>query len=405
MELFRNTPLKVHNFKFFLLGHFFSVVGRWIHNIALNWLVYDLTKSSFYLGFLNFLNSSPVIFLSLLSGFLIDKFDRRKLMIFNMFFSIWPPLFLGILTQIGIIKFKYIAVLTLLLGCFLALDIPLRQVYISEIVPFQYLTKAISFQSLSFNIARIIGPLIAGLIILYGNLYYCFYINSFGFFLFFFFLLIFTKSEKKYKEKKKFENLLKSYKEIFYYIKEHPYLFDTLIAICVFTFFGASILVLLPVIVDKNYGGGAQEFSFLSSAIGFGAILGALRVIGKKEIKNKLEHLWKANLILFIGLLGLINPFSWKITIIFCILIGFSFTNFIPIANSFLQENTPDFLRGRIMSLFSISFLGVHPIGNFIVGSLAEKIDINITILIYVTILLVLNTFLLKRNFFRKNIY
>jgi len=395
---FKETFLKNRNFIFFLIGHFISFTGTWIQNVAQNWLVYKLTNSSFYLGFFTFLASSPTIFLGFISGYFIDRFNRRKLLALIVILASIPPLIIGILTQKGIITFWEIAFLAVLMGCFSAMDIPLRQVFISEIVEMRHLTKAISFQSLSFNIARMVGPAIAGMVITNVGLYMCFYLNSLSFLPFFVLLMWFIKPEKTFlnlrSERVKFRQ---SFKESYVFLKKNRKILFVLLSVACFTFFGISFIVLLPVIVKKMYGGGAKEFSFLSSAIGTGAIFGSLSVIFKRDIKNKPFHLLKASGILSTGIIGLVFNTYWKLLLLFCILIGFSFTNFFPIANSYIQENTPDYLRGRIISFFSFSFLGIYPVGNFLVGILAEKINIKEIAVLYIFLLLCFNTYFFKK--------
>lgn len=395
-----DNPLKIKNFRFFILGHFLSFTGSWIQNAAQVWLVYELTWSSLYLGIFSFLSSFPTIILTFISGILIDLFDRKKLLSMIAFFSIFPPLMLGILTQLKLITFWQITFLAFLSGCLSALDTPLRQVFISEIVPMRVLTKAISFQSLSFNTARILGPFFAGLIISYGNLYQCFYINALSFIPFFIFLTFFIKTEKKREVKKIEKGEIKgSYKEIYEFLKREKKILNIIFSTATFTVFGASVMVLLPVIVHQIHGKGGKEFAFLSSILGLGAIFGASSVIFRKPIENEIKHLFKATIILSLGLLGLNFIKNWYATLFFCFLIGFSFTNFFPVANSYLQENTPDYLRGRIISLFILAFLGMQPVGSFLAGFLASKMGLQITLFLYTLFLLSLNTYLLVFNF------
>lgn len=395
-----DNPLKFRNFRLFIIGHFLSFTGSWIQNTAQVWLVYELTLSSLYLGIFSFFSSFPTILFTFVSGILTDLFDRKKLLSLIAFFSIFPPLVLGVLTQFKLINFWQVTFLAFLSGCLSALDTPLRQVFISEIVPMKFLTKAISFQSLSFNTARVLGPFIAGLIISYGNLYQCFYLNALSFIPFLIFLTFFIKVQKK-KEIRKAEKIkfIESLKEILNFLKSEKKIPIVLFSVAIFTIFGASVMVILPVIVHKFYGGGGKEFAFLSSSIGLGAIFGASSVIFRRPIDNKVGHLLKATFILSFGLLGLNFIRSWYLTLFFCFLIGYSFTNFFPVANSYLQENTPDSLRGRIISLFILSFLGTHPVGNFIAGFLASKINLHAILLFYVIFLLSVNSFLLSFKF------
>ncbi len=395
-----DNPLKFRNFKFFIIGHFLSFTGFWIQNTAQIWLVYELTMSSLYLGIFTFLSSFPTIILTFIAGILTDIFDRKKLLSLVVFFSIFPPLILGILTQLKLITFWQVTFLAFLSGCLSALNTPLRQVFISEIVPIRFLTKAISFQSLSFNTARVVGPFLAGLIISYGKLYQCFYVNALSFIPFFIFLTFFIKVQEKRKIKEietyKFKE---SFKEILKFLNKKKNISTVILSVAVFTIFGASTMVLLPIIVHKFHGGGGREFAFLSSSIGLGAIFGASSVIFRRPIEDKIKHLFKATLILGAGLMGLNLIKNWYLTLIFCFLMGFSFTNFFPVANSYLQENTPDHLRGRIISLFILSFLGTHPIGSFLAGFLASKINLHIILLFYVIILTIINSYLLFLKF------
>ena len=395
-----DNPLKIKNFKFFIIGHFISFTGSWVQSTAQIWLVYELTWSALYLGIFNFLSSFPTIILTFISGVLTDLFDRRKMLSIIAFFSIFPPLILGILTQFKLITFWQVTFLAFLSGCFSAIDTPLRQVFISEIVPMRFLTKALSFQALSFHTARMLGPFFAGVIISYGTLYQCFYINALSFIPFFIFLTFFIKTQKQVEIKKiGREEIKRSYKEVYNFLKKEKKILNVIFSVANFTVFGAAVMILLPIIVHKIYGKGGKEFAFLSSVLGLGAIFGASSVIFRKPISDQIKHLFKTTIILSLGLLGLNLIKNWYFTLIFCFIIGFSFTNFFPVANSYLQENTPDHLRGRIISLFTLAFLGMHPVGSFIAGFLANKIGVHATLSLYITLLLFLNTFLLGFKF------
>ena len=391
-----DNPLKIKDFKLFIIGHFVSFTGSWIQNTAQIWLVYELTWSALYLGIFNFLSSFPTIIFTFISGILIDLFDRRKMLSLIAFFSIFPPLILGILTQFKLVTFWQVTFLAFLSGCLSALDVPLRQVFISEIVPMKFLTKALSFQALSFHTARMLGPFFAGLIISYGSLYQCFYINALSFIPFFIFLTFFIKTTKQ-KEVKKIEKgeMRGSYKEVYEFLKREKKILNVIFSVANFTVFGATVMILLPIFVHKVHGKGGKEFAFLSSVLGLGAIFGATSVIFTKPISDKIKHLFKTTIILSLGLLGLNLIKNWYFTLFFCFIIGFSFANFFPIANSYLQENTPDHLRGRIISLFTLAFLGMHPIGSFIAGFLANKIGLLATLSLYIIFLLSLNTYFL----------
>jgi len=393
----RDNPLYYKNFRLFLTGHFISFVGTWIQQVAIVWLVYEITGSSLFLGVFSFFNAFPMMLFSFLGGFVIDSFDRRKLLATVVLLGMIPPLILGILTNLGKISFPLLTFFGFLCGCFSAIDTPLRQVFISEIVPIKILVKAISFQSLSFNTARMIGPLIAGFLLAAHKPYLCFYINSLSFLPLFLFLVFFIKPSTRSQplETKGKKNLRTSLKEAVSYLKEHSNLLLILCVVAVFTFFGPSLMVLLPVIVKKVYHGGGKEYGFVSSVIGIGAIFGALSVIFRKDIQDKIKNLKRA-LILFsfaIVMIGLNK--SWILTLACFVLIGFSFTNFFPVANSYVQENTPKHLRGRVVSLFVSAFLGIYPIGNLFTGFLAEHLPVVSILIFYSVLALSLGLYLL----------
>ncbi len=346
------------------------------------------------------------MFLSLIGGVLIDKFNKKNFLTLINLFSIFPPLILGILVQTQSVYFWQITFLAFFLNCLSAIDLPLRQVFIGEIVPPGLLTQALSIQAISFNLARMIGPALAGLIISYYSISLCFYLNALSFIPFLLFLLFFIypqTSESKPKLTQNF-SLKSDLKEIVSFLKAKPSVLAALLSISNFTFFGISVLILLPVIVHKFYGGKAKEFGFISSTIGLGAILGSIYIFLKKEIPQKLKHLLKASLLLGFSIIGITFSPSWWLTVLYSLLIGFSFTNFFPIANSYLQKNTPSNLKGRIMSLFTISFLGVSPIGNFVIGVLADNFPIKIVLIFYVVFLIALQFLILSKWVEPKNL-
>ncbi|MFN3406889.1 MAG: MFS transporter, partial [Caldimicrobium sp.] len=176
-------PLTLKNFQFFLLGHFISFTGSWIQTTALHWLIYKIRNSTADLGLFVFLTSFPTIFLTLLSGFLIDRFDKKRFLQVLLFFALFPPLIMMILVSWGYYNFWTFLILTFLSSGIAAIDMPLRQVFISEIVPSFYLTKALSLQAISFNSARMLGPALAGYLLQHFSTAYCFFLNALSFFL------------------------------------------------------------------------------------------------------------------------------------------------------------------------------------------------------------------------------
>lgn len=392
-----DNPLRFSSFRFFIIGHFLSFTGSWVYNTAVTWLVYDLTRSSLYLGIFSLANSIPAILVTLLSGFIIDRFDRKKLMSLLLFLSILPSFLLGVLTQSSLVNFTYVLFLSLIASSISAVDAPLRQVFISEIVPSNYLTKALSFQALSFNLARMLGPFIAGIILSQTNIWACFYLNALSYVPFFLFVTFLIRPQFSHKHLvRKGETFIGSLTELLRFLKTNKNVLAVILATSNFTFFGASLMILFPVIVDKVYGGGGREYGFLSSVVGVGAILGAIYVILRRDPRDKLSNLLTATFLFGAGILGVAFSESWLLTLLSCFFVGCSFTNLYPIANSYIQEHTPSELRGRVISFFTLSFIGVHPLGGFLVGILAESFSFKLIFLCYTVCVVFGNLYLIR---------
>jgi len=387
-------PLKCKDFRLFILGHFLSFTGSWIQNTALHWLIYSLKHSTSQLGLYTFLTTFPGILITFLSGFLIDKFDRKRLLQLLLFSALFPPLVMGILAYQGWVNFWVFVLLGFLASSLASMDMPLRQVFISEIVPPRYLTRALSLQALSFNAARMFGPALAGLILTFFHLSLCFFIN----FLSFLPLSIFTFFIRGYpRERGKEEQrpLLEEWRSFKGFLKENPQILKVTLITGIFTFFGVSVIILFPMLATKVLKGSAKDYAFLASGLGFGAIFGAISVFFRGEIKSKALQLRLAHLIWGVAILGLMLGKGFYLLFLSALLLGSSFTNFYPIANSYLQEHSPRELRGKVMSLFSIAFLGMAPLGQMFTGFMIEWLDYRVFLAGILVLLLSVNLKLL----------
>jgi len=383
-------PLGIRDFRLFIMGHFISFTGTWIQNTALHWLIYSLNHSTALLGLFTFITTFPGIIITLFSGFLIDRTERKKLLQILLFLSLFPPLMMWLLSKKGIINFWFFAILGLIGALFSSIDMPLRQVFISEIVPPSLLTRALSLQALSFNTARMFGPALAGLIIELFSLSLCFFVN----FLSFLPLLLFTfliKTQTKTfstKTSQKFQHQIKDFLD---YLKKHSYIFKGILITALFSFFAVPVNILLPMIAKEVLGGGAKEFAMLSTALGLGAIFGALSVFLRREMKSKMRQFLLAHLLWGLGVIGFIHFQSLPMLFLSTLLIGSSYTNFYPVMNSFLQERTPLQIRGKVMSLFSVAFLGMAPLGQFFIGLATEWLSYRLWLIFILVLLFLVN--------------
>lgn len=392
-------PLKIKEFRAYWIGQIISLSGTWMQHIAQNWLVYILTKSALYLGLISFLSSFPMLIFTLFAGVFADRYSRKKILIFTQIFSLFPALFLGIIIQINMVTIWHVAVASFVLGIASAFDMPARQAFISELVPKDMITKAIAMQSISFNIARIIGPFLAGVVVTNLNFQMCFYLNALSFIpLIIILIVLCTKSCSTSEINESFKDF---FKEGFHFLVSNKKILYIIFAVGSFTIFGISFIPILPIIVDSILHSGIEGLGMIVSSVGFGSLVAAGIITLRKDIDDKEGHIFKASMIIPIGILGIAFSKNIYITMGFAFLLGFAFVNFFAVSNSFIQHQTEQRLRGRIMSFFSFVFLGFTPIGNILVGLLVEAFGVKNVLIAYTLICFLSGLFFLKILFKR----
>lgn len=386
-------PLLYRDFRFFIVGHFISFTGSWIQTTALHWLIYDLNKSSYELGLYSLITNLPGVLATLLAGFLIDRFPTVRLFQTILGLSLIPPLIFVFLLEMKIYNFWIFLIPGLLASILSSIDMPLRQVLIGEIVPQRYLTQALSLQAFSFNSARMLGPLIAGIILSYSTVL-CFWVNFLSFLPFLTFTL-FIRGNDKPKKKKTYFSINREVTEFLRLLVNRSELLLLLLLVASFTFWATSIIILLPMIVHENLNGSSREFAILSSAVGIGAILGALLVFFTRKVDVELNQLYRAHLLWVAGILGLIFAQSFPIYYISLVLTGMAFTHFYPVANSLIQRRSDSEHKGKVMSLFTVAFIGVAPLGQFFIGFLSEHLELKVLLIVVSVLLIMTNVTLL----------
>lgn len=364
-----------------------------MQHIAQSWLVYVLTKSAFYLGLISFLASFPTLLFTLFGGVVADRYPRRNILIATQTFSALPAVVVGVLIHLNLINIWHIAIASFVLGIATAFDMPARQAFITEIVYKDMITSAIAMQSISFNIARIVGPMLAGFIVTHLSFHMCFYLNALSFlpliFILFSIKLNFstTSNHVSFKE---------SLKEGFQFILKNRQILYIICSVGVFTLFGLSFMTVLPIIAGEILKVEAKGFSMIVSSVGVGSLLSGIFIALKRDIKEKLNHIFRASLVFPIGLSGIAFSDNIYLTMLFAFLLGIAFVNFFTVSNSFIQHQTEQRLRGRVMSFFAFVFLGFTPIGNLLVGVLVEKFGVKAVLEIYSLICLAGGVLFLK---------
>ncbi len=384
------SSLKVRDFRLFWFGQLISLSGTWMQSVAQSWLVYELTRSPFYLGLVAASGTLPILLFTLAGGIVADRFRKRNLLLVTQALSIIPALLLGLLTDFNIIKVWQVAVLAGILGTINAFDIPARQSFMSELVGKDNITNAIALNSAAFHGARMIGPVFAGIAIARIGLPACFYLNAISFIAVIIALSMIKTMGEKHETT---ESVTKSFFEGLQFIKKQSDIFRLVIMITIFSLIAMPFITLLPVFAGEIFSKGAEGFGLLVGATGAGALSAALFLAFKGDIGNKTEFMAFSAFCISIPLLlfSLSKNFHFSAFILY--LIGFGLVSFLATANSFIQLSSPDNLRGRAMSVYTFVFLGTAPLGNALIGTVADLIGaplaINISAIICIIVAVV----------------
>jgi MFS family permease len=363
------SSLKVRYFRIYWLGMFVSLVGTWIQSIAQSWLVFQLTNSAFLLGVVGFLSSIPIFIFSLFGGVLADRVNKRNILIFTQTAFMLLAFLLAGLTQFKLITAQQIMFIALLNGVIMAFDAPARQSIVVELVGKEHLFNAIALNSVAFNSSRIIGPAIAGMLVSLIGMSGCFYLNGISFLavIVALFYIKFSKSAVRNNN-----SALKDLKEGLIFISRNRLIIALVSMVAAVSLFGIAYVILMPVFVSHVLHAGVKGLGVLMSSIGIGALIGALTLARLGDFKYKGRLLIGAVFLFSLSLITFSLSKDYIVSIFALIFVGC--TSVIPVAliNTLLQINVPDEFRGRVMSLFMITFAGLMPFGNLISGGLAQ---------------------------------
>lgn len=399
-KFFLNTfsSLKHKNFRYFWFGQCISIIGTWIQRTAQAWLVYQLTDSPFLLGILGVFQFGPVLLFSLFAGVIADRLPKRKLMIFNQVVFMIQSGILTALVLTGHIKYWHILLLAALFGCVQTLDVPTKQAFFIDLVGKEDLMNAISLNSTIVNLARIFGPLIAGVAMMKLGAGYCFLLNTVTFIPAILGLYLIDTGNSAANRAK--GNILHDIKEGLLYIKNNEILKTTIIVIAIVGTFIMNTDVIIPVFTKTILGKGEAAYSQLLAAFGVGSFTGAV-VMAQRSRKglNKIILYGNAVLMSVLYILVSFTP-NFILSLFLMAAIGFCLLTFLNMGNSTLQLNSSNEYRGRVMSIYTLVFLGSTPIGNFFTGSVMEHFGGNSGFLVCggVTLFLIVIVLILNKR-------
>ncbi|RJX19208.1 MAG: MFS transporter [Desulforudis sp.] len=359
------------NFRRFWLGQTVSMVGTWMQSVAMAWLVLELTNSPFLLGVVGAAQFAPILLFSLLGGVVADHVPKRKLIIASQSVMMVVAFTLGTLSILQIVEYWHIFALALVVGMTNALDIPARQAFLVELTGKKDLMNAIALHASVFNGARVIGPAAAGMLIAYISLPLCFFLNGISFLAVLLGLLTIRIEDRAFAGKKE-QRVWAEIAEGLGYIRRTPAVLYPILLLALVSLFAFNFNVLVPVYARDVLQEGAEGFGFLMAAHGTGALLGSLFLA-------YVSHLGPRRSLLIGGVIGVsltqvflapVSVFWWALPIL--ALSGWSMLAFAGTVNTIVQLAVPDELRGRVMSVYSLVFMGMTPFGNLMAGAMAK---------------------------------
>ena len=365
------SALKHRNFRLFWTAQIISLTGTWMHQTAQGWLVYQLTDSPFFLGLAGMTASLPILLFTLAGGVVADRFPKRNIILITQSILMCLVLILAILVATGTVAIWHVLVLAFFIGTAHSFEIPARQSFLIEMVGKKDLLNAIALNSSAFHGARMIGPAIAGVLMGLIGLAACFFINALSFLATIAGLLKmrFQPDEKKTAPK---TGVIVELKEGLAYIFHHPEVYTLLILVGITSFFGFPYITFLPVYARDILETGETGLGVLMGFAGAGAFSGAVSLALRGDSSRKGIIMAVSGIIFSVALLVFSMSGTVWLSCAMLFLVGTGAINQIATANNLLQLKVPDQLRGRVMSSFTTMFLGMAPLGNLTLGSLAH---------------------------------
>jgi len=365
----RFSAFSFRDFRLFWFGQVISLSGSWMQTVAQGWLVYSLTKSPLHLGMVAAANALPILLFSLFGGLIADRYPKRNLLLITQALSIIPAVLLGFLAGRGTVTVWHVAALAAFLGTINALDIPVRQSFLAEMVGKAHIANAIALNSAAFHGARIIGPVIAGIAIAYLGIPACFYLNALSFVAV---IIALYRIDTRGDIRGKSEGMLRDFNKGIVFIRGNQEITNVFLLIAVFSVMGLPYISLLPIFAAEVFHAGPKGLGFLVGASGIGALTAALLIAARRDIPNKPRFMSFAALTFAAALfLFSLSNIFW-LSLLMIMAAGWGMMSYLALANIYIQITVPDELRGRVMSIYSLVFLGTVPIGNAIMGFAAD---------------------------------
>jgi len=370
--------LQHRNYRLYIIGQLVSLAGTWMQIVAQGWLVYELSRSEAMLGVVGFAAAIPALVITPWAGVVADRVRKRDLIVATQTAAMLLAFVLAGLTFTGLVQVWHVVALAAMLGVVNAFDGPARQAFVVELVGSDDLPNAIALNSMTFNAARVVGPAFGGILLATVGSAWCFTFNGLSFLAVIISLLVMRLPGERssHDQRSPWQQLKSGVK----YVTEHPDLRGLLLLALFFSTFGISYNTVLPSFVDRILAGGAAGFGLLTSAAGVGAVTGAFLVATYGDRGQRGKILYGAAMAFPVVLTLFAWNRSFPVALVLTVLLGIGFMLQFTLINTLLQTRVANEMRGRVMSLYTLTFFGFTPFGNLALGAVSEWIGMSVAI-------------------------
>ena len=373
--------LRHRNFRLFFGGQSISLIGTWMTRVATAWLVYRLTKSSLLLGTVSFAGQIPTFLLAPLAGVIVDRIDRRKVLVWTQSLAMVQSLLLAWLTLSHRINIKEVLALSAMQGIINAFDMPGRQSFMIRMVEDRTdLSNAIAINSSMVNAARLLGPSLAGLVIAATNEGWCFLIDGVSYIAVIASLVMMRVAHDAPPQQG--VTMVEQLRQGWMYVAESLPIRSILLLFALISLMGWPFMVLMPIFAAQVLHGGPHTFGFLMGAVGVGSLVSALALVVRRSVRGLLKIIPIGAAVFGVGLVAFGFSRSQWLSIPLMFVTGFGMMQGVTTSNTILQTLVDEKMRGRVMSYYTMAFVGMAPFGSLLAGALAQAIGAPRTVII-----------------------
>lgn len=373
--------MRHRNFRLFFGGQSISLIGTWMTRVATSWLVYRLTKSSLLLGTVGFAGQIPTFLLAPLAGVLVDRMDRRKVLVWTQSLAMVQSLLLAWLTLSHRITITEILILSAMQGVINSFDMPGRQSFMIRMVEDRRdLSNAIAINSSMVNVARLIGPSLAGLLIAVTNEGWCFLVDGVSYIAVIASLLMMRISHEQLQHAG--TTMVEQLREGWTYVAKSVPIRSILLLFALLSLMGWPFMVLMPIFAAQVLHGGPHTLGFLMGAVGVGSLVSALAMVLRRSVRGLTKMIPIAATVFGVGLIAFGFSKSLWLSLPMMLVTGFGMMQGLTTSNTILQTLVDEKMRGRVMSYYTMAFVGMAPFGSLMAGALAHVIGAPLTVIV-----------------------